>query len=151
MHSLAQQVQESICANDKKAVYQLILKSDVDLNAIRWQSLSGDSFDMASQTENQLVEDEKDGSSALHLACLTSDTGMVELLLQLGADINASDSRGRTPLHCCIIKGQTAAAKALILRGANIYIADKEGNTPVKLASESGCFDTEIIKLLTSR
>ncbi|XP_068470747.1 ADP-ribosylation factor GTPase-activating protein AGD1-like isoform X2 [Phaseolus vulgaris] len=164
IHSLEQQVQESICANDKKAVYQLILKSDVDLNAIRWQSLSGDSFNMASESEsageslnmaseseNEVVEDVKDGSSVLHLACLTGDIGMVELLLQLGADINASDSRGRTPLHCCILRGQTAAAKSLILRGANIYIADKEGNTPVKLASESDCFDTEIIKLLTSR
>jgi len=84
---------------------------------------AGDTLDMASsnlniasQSENQVVEDVKDGSSALHLACLNSDNGMVELLLQLGADINASDSRGRTPLHCCIIGGKTAAAKVLISR-----------------------------------
>ncbi|CAJ1937585.1 unnamed protein product [Sphenostylis stenocarpa] len=122
--SLAQQVLESICANDKKAVYEHIVKSDVGVNAINWQSLSGDSLrvasssnlNIASQAENQLIEDIQDGSSALHLACLTSDIGMVELLLQLGADINASDSGGRTPLHCCIIRGKTAAAKLLILR-----------------------------------
>ncbi|CAJ1937583.1 unnamed protein product [Sphenostylis stenocarpa] len=34
-------------------------------------------------------------------------------------------------------------------RGANTYVTDKEGNTPVKLASESGCVDNEIISLLT--
>ncbi|XP_047156429.1 ADP-ribosylation factor GTPase-activating protein AGD1-like [Vigna umbellata] len=158
IHSLAQQLQESICANDKKAVYRLIVKSNVDVNAIRCQALSGDDLDMASsnsniasQSENQVVEDVKDGSSALHLACLNSDIGMVELLLQLGADINASDSRGRTPLHCSIIGGKNAAAKVLISRGANTYVADKEGNTPIKLASESICVDKEIINLLTSR
>ncbi|QCD84956.1 Arf-GAP with coiled-coil [Vigna unguiculata] len=123
IHSLAQKLQESICANDKKAVYQLIVKLNVDVNTIGCQALSGDTLDMASsnlniasQSENQVVEDVKDGSSALHLACLNSDNGMVELLLQLGADINASDSRGRTPLHCCIIGGKTAAAKVLISR-----------------------------------
>ncbi|XP_027920050.1 ADP-ribosylation factor GTPase-activating protein AGD1-like [Vigna unguiculata] len=158
IHSLAQKLQESICANDKKAVYQLIVKLNVDVNTIGCQALSGDTLDMASsnlniasQSENQVVEDVKDGSSALHLACLNSDNGMVELLLQLGADINASDSRGRTPLHCCIIGGKTAAAKVLISRGANTYVADKEGNTPIKLATESQTLDKEIINLLTSR
>ncbi|RDX62071.1 ADP-ribosylation factor GTPase-activating protein AGD3, partial [Mucuna pruriens] len=155
--SLAQQVQESICANDKKAVYQHIVKSDVDINAISWQPLSDDSFNMASSSnlnvasENPLIEDLQDGSSLLHLACLTSDVGMVELLLQYGADINACESTGRTPLHYCIISGKAAAAKVLISRGANTLIADKEGNTPIKLASESGCVGNEILTLLASR
>lgn len=85
---------------------------------------TGDSFDMpcssnsksSSKKENQPVEDILDGSSVLHLACLTADVAMVELLLQYGADVDASDSRGRTPLHYCIIKGNTAAAKLLLTR-----------------------------------
>ena len=145
---------ESICANDKKAVYRHIVKSDVDVNAISGQALSGmssyprnlnsknassvrktesprqitsfctgDSFNMASsnsnissQCENQLIENIQNGSSVLHLACLTADIGMVELLLQYGADINACDSKGRTPLHYCITRGKTEAAKVLIMR-----------------------------------
>ncbi|KAJ1411889.1 Pleckstrin-like proteiny domain [Sesbania bispinosa] len=159
--SLAKKVLESICANDKKAVYEHIIKSDADVNAIGGKALSGDCFNMASssslklnlqsQTENQLIEDMGDGSGVLHLACLTSDVGMVELLLQHGADINACDSRGQTPLHRCIIRGKTAAAKALIMRGANPHLADKEGNTPLKLASESGSVDKEILALMASR
>ncbi|KAG5058509.1 hypothetical protein JHK86_013505 [Glycine max] len=159
LFSPAQLVLESIYANDKKAVYQHIIKSDFDINAIGWQASSDDSFNMvssnnlniASQSEIQPIEAIQDGSSVLHLACLTSDIGMVELLLQHGANINACDSRGQTPLHYCIIKGKTAAAKVLIMRGANTYVADKEGKTPVKLAAESGCGDDEILALLTSR
>ncbi|XP_027191263.1 ADP-ribosylation factor GTPase-activating protein AGD1 isoform X3 [Cicer arietinum] len=120
--NLAQEILESICANDKKAVYQHIVKSDINVNVISRQALYGDSFNMASlinlnvssQSENQLNEDIQDGSSVLHLACLTSDPVMVDLLLQHGADINACDSRGRTPLHYCIIRGKPAAAKVLI-------------------------------------
>ncbi|KAG5135370.1 hypothetical protein JHK82_020101 [Glycine max] len=105
--SRAQLVQESICGNDKKAVYQHIVKSDFDINAIGWQASSDDSFDtassnnlnIASQSENQPIEAIQDGSSVLHLACQTSDVGMVEQLLQHGANINACDSRGRAPLH----------------------------------------------------
>nr|KYP49004.1 ADP-ribosylation factor GTPase-activating protein AGD1 [Cajanus cajan] len=179
--SLAQQVQESICANDNKAVYQHIVKSDVDINAISCQPLSGMSYsislnsamflvsknqevmiccagnsfnlasssnlNIASQSENQLFN----GSGVLHLACLTCDVGMVDLLLQHGADINACDSKGRTPLHYCIIGGKTATAKVLIMRGANTYIADKEGNTPLKLVLESGSVGNEILPLLASR
>lgn len=73
-------------------------------------------LNVSSQSENQLNEDIQDGSSVLHLACLTSDPVMVDLLLQHGADINACDSRGRTPLHYCIIRGKPAAAKVLISR-----------------------------------
>ncbi|XP_061372320.1 ADP-ribosylation factor GTPase-activating protein AGD1-like [Gastrolobium bilobum] len=158
--SLAQQVWESIYANDKKAVYRHIVQSDVDVNAISRQALSGgDSFNVASssnsnissQNENRLIEDIKDGSSVLHLACLTGDVGMVELLLQRGADINAYDSSGRTPLHYCIIRTKTEAAKVLITRGANQHVADKEGNTPLKFASESDSVSNEILALSASR
>ncbi|XP_045823307.1 ADP-ribosylation factor GTPase-activating protein AGD3-like isoform X2 [Trifolium pratense] len=37
----AQQMLESICANDKKAVYQHIVKSEMDVNAISKQAFSG--------------------------------------------------------------------------------------------------------------
>ncbi|CAJ2676695.1 unnamed protein product [Trifolium pratense] len=152
----AQQMLESICANDKKAVYQHIVKSEMDVNAISKQAFSGNSsniaslinFKKSSESENQLIEDIQDGSSVLHLACLTSDAGMVDLLLQHGADVNACDSRSWTPLHYCITRGKPAAAKVLLLRGANPHLADKEGNTPLKLAIESSCVGNEILTLL---
>lgn len=85
---------------------------------------AGDSFNAASlinsnissENESQLTDDIQNGSSAIHLACLTSDAGMVDLLIQHGADINACDSRGQTPLHYCIIRRKPAAAKVLLTR-----------------------------------
>ncbi|WJX53837.1 hypothetical protein P8452_39789 [Trifolium repens] len=126
----AQQMLESICANDKKAVYQHIVKSEMDVNAISKQALSGNSssiaslinFNKSSESEYQFIEDIQDGSSVLHLACLTSDAGM-----------------------------RSDTAKVLLLRGANPHVPDKEDNTPLKLAIESSCVGNEILTLLSSR
>lgn len=68
------------------------------------------------KSEDQLTENRLEGCSLLHLACQTADIGMVELLLQYGADINASDLRGQTPLHYCIATGRSVIAKILLTR-----------------------------------
>lgn len=68
------------------------------------------------KNEDQVIEDFTDGCSLLHLACLTADLGMVELLLQYGANIHASNSKGQTPLHQCIINRRPSIAKLLLTR-----------------------------------
>lgn len=88
------------------------------------ECIAGDSSDKPSssnsnslrKSEDQLKEDILEDCSLLHLACQTADIGMVELLLQYGADVNAPDSKGRTPLHYCIHSGRTAIAKILLTR-----------------------------------
>lgn len=57
-----------------------------------------------------------DGCTLLHLACHTTDIGMIELLLQYGADTNATDIKGRTPLHHCTLEGKSEFAKLLLTR-----------------------------------
>ncbi|KAI9176426.1 hypothetical protein LWI28_002597 [Acer negundo] len=106
---------------------------------------AGDSLDKPSsfsnsldKREDELIEEFSDGCSLLHLACLTADIGMVELLLQYGGNINATDSLGRTPLHHCIMSGRSAIAKLLVARGADPQAVDSNGNTALELISRSG-------------
>ena len=55
----------------------------------------------------------------LHLAVLKNRPQMVKLLLELGADASAQDSRGYTPLSLVTAKSHQAIAATLIAAGAN--------------------------------
>ncbi|KAG6534916.1 hypothetical protein ZIOFF_008824 [Zingiber officinale] len=75
------------------------------------KSSTMNSIDSAGNSDNIYELDECfEGFTLLHLACLTSDMGMVELLLQYGANVNSTDVR-RTPLHHCILIGRHSSAK----------------------------------------
>ncbi|KAH0852931.1 hypothetical protein HID58_093608 [Brassica napus] len=100
-------------------------------------------------SESMVREETSNDCSLLHLACLSADIGMVELLLQYGAKVNATDSKGRTPLHHCIISRRYAIARLLLTRGGDPNAVDKDNNTPVKYASETDLNDSELIALLT--
>ncbi|XVE63752.1 hypothetical protein DITRI_Ditri07aG0045400 [Diplodiscus trichospermus] len=155
--SVAEEMWESVRANDQKAVYRHIVCSGADVNAIHGQASYCDSLDQSSRYWNLLnksedqVEKECSGRcSLLHLACLTTDIGMVELLLQYGANTNASDSRGRAPLHLSIIGRKFEITKLLLTRGADPHAVDAEGNTPLQLATASGIDNNEVLTLLTN-
>uniref|UniRef100_A0A5B7C040 ADP-ribosylation factor GTPase-activating protein AGD3-like n=1 Tax=Davidia involucrata TaxID=16924 RepID=A0A5B7C040_DAVIN len=134
-------------------VMQLQDQASLDHN---FNCLAGDSLDKAAssslnsprESEDRLIDEFLDGCSLLHLACQTADIGMVELLLQHGAKINAFDSRGQTPLHHSIIRGRISIAKLLLNRGANPQAVDIDGKTPLQLFTESDFNDIEILALL---
>ncbi|PSS13721.1 ADP-ribosylation factor GTPase-activating protein [Actinidia chinensis var. chinensis] len=178
--TVAQQIWEAVCINDKKAVYQLIVNSEADVNAVYGQGscksltlakvmllqeqtsldhnsrfLVADSpakylnsLHLGGTSEGHAMED-IEGCSLLHLACETADIGMLELLLQYGANINASDSRGQTPLHRCILGGKATFVRLLLTRGADPQGVHGEGKTPIELALESKFEDSEVLALLS--
>ncbi|KAK4436761.1 ADP-ribosylation factor GTPase-activating protein AGD3 [Sesamum alatum] len=175
--SVAEQLWESVRTNDKKAVYRLLVMWEADVNAVHGQASSltsltlanvmrlheqanpdknfhgmdvstSKSLDSQEDGENPFVDDIYNGSSLLHLACQTADIGMVELLLQHGANVNFCDSRGHTPLHHSIMRGRTGIAKLLVTRGANPEAADNEGRTPFQLLAESAIDDVELLALM---
>ncbi|GKD48364.1 ADP-ribosylation factor GTPase-activating protein AGD3-like protein, partial [Tanacetum coccineum] len=146
---LEQQLWENVRANDKKAVYLFIVICEVDVNAPH--DNSSRSLTSLREIDDPLTNESLDGCSLLHVACQTADCSMVELLLQHGSNINASDSKGQTPLHHSIIRGRLAIAKLLLSRsnwGANPLATDAEGKTPCQLVSELRIDDIEILALL---
>ncbi|KAL6644455.1 hypothetical protein ACP70R_016063 [Stipagrostis hirtigluma subsp. patula] len=94
------------------------------------------------------LEEICEGFSLLHLACRVADVAMVELLLQYGASVNMTDSRGRTPLHHCILKGRHKHAKLLLSRGADSQSTDRDGRTALQYAIDGRTSDEEILGLL---
>ncbi|GKT91873.1 ankyrin repeat protein [Colletotrichum tofieldiae] len=57
--------------------------------------------------------------------------GLVSLLIEKGADIEAKDEDGQTPLfHACRFRND-AVARLLIEKGADIEVKDKNGRTPL--------------------
>lgn len=114
--------EQTLCNSSLTLAKVMLLQEQTNLDHSS-RCLTGDSFDKssvsssnaASTSEGQTMED-FDGWSLLHLACETADIGMLELLLQYGANINACDSRGQMPLHRCILRGKATFAKLLLTR-----------------------------------
>ncbi|GJV24893.1 ADP-ribosylation factor GTPase-activating protein AGD3 [Tanacetum coccineum] len=161
---VAQHIWEAVGANDKKSVYRLIVNFEADVNHVYEQGSCNSSLTLAKAMllQEQQITGEKsssavagtseghgygteefDGCTLLHLACETADVGMIELLLQYGANINVFSSRGQTPLHHCILRGKAACAKLLLTRGADPQAANGAGKTAMELAVESNFRDNE--------
>lgn len=96
--------------------------------------------------------DSDQGLNALMFAVLHRQDGMVELLLQSGADPNALDNDGHAPLHLIcnpfghetrgnVQRTETArerCAEHLLQYGADVNLADKAGQTPLHVACSAG-------------
>ncbi|XP_061163403.1 ankyrin repeat domain-containing protein 27-like isoform X2 [Saccostrea echinata] len=78
------------------------------------------------------------GYTALHIAALHGQAHLVDLLVQHGAIVNASDYLGYTPLHLACQKGYQNIILLLIHFGADCTQADGVGNTPLHLCVDSG-------------
>ncbi|KAL8230125.1 hypothetical protein R6Q57_015025 [Mikania cordata] len=157
-HSLvAQHIWEAVGANDKKSVYRLIVNFEADVNHVyehnssltlaKAMLLQEQTGDVAGTSE--ACGDGFDGYTLLHLACETADLGMIELLLQYGATINVTSSRGDTPLHHCIMRGKAACAKLLLTRGADPQAVNGAGKTAMEVAGESNFRDNEVLSLIS--
>src|SRR5262245_12398343 len=75
-----------------------------------------------------------DGSTPLHCATWKGHLAVVELLLTLGADVNAhnnNDHWGTTPLHAAAHANQRAIAEMLIAHGADIHAKNLNSRTPL--------------------
>ena len=86
----------------------------------------------------------------LHQACCKGHLEGVKKLIQLNADVNATDEMQRTPLHYACWSGSVEIVQVLLQCNAdvlkNIDSKDSDGYTPLHFAIEAG--NAEVAKLL---
>lgn len=80
------------------------------------------------------------GKQALHIACEARQKAIVEKLIELGADIQATTDRGFTPLHIAAQQGDETILMALIRAGADVNALTDNGmgTTPLQEAAHNG-------------
>ncbi|XP_011063221.1 PREDICTED: ankyrin repeat and death domain-containing protein 1A-like isoform X1 [Acromyrmex echinatior] len=82
---------------------------------------------------------DKKGQTPLHCACAKEHLDAVEVLIGLGANVDAQDNDGNTPLHVATRTRHTGIAQLLLKAGANTELIDAEGFTPLHVAASQGC------------
>ncbi len=70
----------------------------------------------------------------LHMAARRGTVALAEVLLSLGAEIEAKDSKGETPLRRAVNCGQSGIVRLLLSHGADPLTQDKLGRTALAAA-----------------
>lgn len=78
------------------------------------------------------------GPRPIHWACRKGHAAVVQVLLQSGVGVNASDLKGLTPLMTACMYGRTATAAYLLGMGAQNHLTDINGDTALHWAAYKG-------------
>ena len=84
------------------------------------------------------IPDDENQITPLHISCNIGNKNIMDLLLNLGADINYRDKKGYTPLHYAVLSENEIIIKKLIIRGANKFIKDNNNMFPYDLCEING-------------
>jgi ankyrin repeat protein len=88
----------------------------------------------------------------LHAAAAGRATAVCRILLDAGADPNATQAGGFTPLHAAAQNGQRELVELLLARGADASATADDGSSPLALAERAGRADVaELIRARVGR
>jgi ankyrin len=74
----------------------------------------------------------------LHSASVSGASEIVKMLLDRGAQVNATQHGGWAPLHAAAFIGDVAMAEKLVAHGADQTLTSDDGKTPLAVAVEKG-------------
>ncbi|XP_075243167.1 uncharacterized protein LOC142337654 isoform X2 [Convolutriloba macropyga] len=88
------------------------------------------------------------GETPLHLAAKKGDLEKVRRLVELGADVNATDHAGWTPLHEACFKNHPEVAIHLLTHGADVHAqGGDDGDTPLHDSCANRYYDVTLLLL----
>jgi ankyrin repeat protein len=93
-----------------------------------------------------LEKEHPNGDKPLAIAAAAEQLGMMKLLVQRKADINASGRRGVTALHYAANGGLKEMVAFLLSKGAQARCRDMDGETPLRYAF--GMVQARVMQLL---
>ena len=111
-------------SNDASLIYKFIKESNAP--QVRIELSKGVSF-------NDLYN----GGTAIHWAAKSNSTEIIDMLVNIGADMNAKGEDGETPLHWALFNGSVEAAMHLMEIGADRDNLNDKGNSLIHVASSS--------------
>ena len=82
-----------------------------------------------------------DGATALHWATYWNASDMVGLLIDAGADLDATNDYGLTPLALACDNAAVATVTRLLAAGADPELARSTGETPLMTCARTGALD----------
>lgn len=97
---------------------------------------------------HQIFEFSSDGFSGIGLACFFGRDLVVQLLIELGADIHqkSANNLAVTPLHSAVAGDHLEIVKMLLNAGANVNARQNGGFTPLHSAAQNN--NSEMINIL---
>ena len=112
------------------------------LEKLAWDGTLADAVKYAweSKCPNQLFSDRRGNRiSLLHLMAMAKSKPGIQVMLDIGADVNIKSSDGETPLQIAIIGKDPAIVHFLVEKGANVNVQGSRGSTPLATALINDC------------
>lgn len=151
-NKIAQYINRAFSRNSVTAftteVFELMSKQNLTTKLIEQWKYDKTWIDIHVITDRKAEFSDSSGTSWLYLTARINDIEKVKLLLEKGADINASVDGGTTPLMIAVQNHHIKMVELLIENGAAVNVADEDGTTALMLASRE---DIEIVKLLLEK
>ncbi|QTD41516.1 ankyrin repeat domain-containing protein [Sporosarcina sp. Te-1] len=150
--TLPKNFDELIEAGNISTLKEVFTKCELDARGGYSKSTALSFFNIPNELVRWLLEQGADinardtyGRTALHKHVI-SWCGLTELLLELGANIEAADYQNETPLFAAASSFKPNAVRALVARGANFSAENKMKQTPLE-KSLAMCRNIDIVHM----